>query len=157
MKPRIMPLEELNLVLEGEHDVIYYELDKIEKDLEDHNYSEAEVDFKKVGELISQHSIDEQRSLLGFLIEKLGRANSEYYIRVMRGHIQVMKLINSLIRMIQKGEGINFGDIENLKSLLSKQFENEQSLFEEATSIMYSGLTKESSDEIDRYVNEGGK
>jgi hypothetical protein len=157
MKPRIMPLEELNLELEGEHDAILYELNKMEMDLEGYNYREAEADFRKIAGLISQHSIDEQRSLLGFLIEKLGRTNSESYIRVMRGHVQIMKLINSLVSMTEKGEGINIGDIENLKLLLSKQFEDEQQLFKEAARIIYSELNTRYNDEVDRYVNEGGK
>jgi len=42
MKPRIMPLEELNLELEGEHDAILYELNKMEMDLEGYNYRERQ-------------------------------------------------------------------------------------------------------------------
>jgi len=68
-----------------------------------------------------------------------------------------MKLINSLVSMTEKGEGINIGDIENLKLLLSKQFEDEQQLFKEAARIIYSELNTRYNDEVDRYVNEGGK
>ena len=157
MKPRIMPLEELMIELAREHDSVCYEINKAETELVNFNYREGEVDFEKIVELLSQHTIDEQRSLLGYLIEKLGRDRSGSNIEVMRGHTQIMNLVKNLSTLIADGRGINIADLENLKTLLKEQFAKEQSLFWQASSLNDSKSREEYSSDLDRYVNEGGK
>ena len=157
MKPRIMPLEELLVELEGEHDEVCYELSRAETELENFNYAGVEEDFRRIVKLLSQHTIDEQRSLLGYLIEKLGREWSVDDIKVMRGQTKIVNLINNLAKAISDGKGISLLDLENLKALLGEQFDAEQSLYKKASSIAESELKKRYDIDIDRYVNEGGK
>lgn len=157
MKPRIMPIEDLMVELEGEHDEVCYELNKMEKEIENFDYTDVEIEMKRLKQVLSQHTIDEQRSLLGYLIQKLGRNNANMQINVMRGHTQIIDLIGELERLIIGGKEVKIADIENLKLRLKEQFAEEQTLFQQVLSIMESEHNEKYDSEVDRYVNEGGK
>lgn len=157
MKPRIMPIEDLMVELEGEHDEVCYELNKVEKEIENFDYTDGELEIKRLKQILSQHTIDEQRSLLGYLIQKLGRDNANTQINVMRGHTQIINLLGELERYIVGGKEVKIADIENLKLRLREQFAEEQTLFRQVLSIMESEHNEKYDNEVDRYINEGGK
>lgn len=157
MKPRLLPLEDLIVELEGEHDAICCAVSKAENEVEKSNYQNGAEIFQKVVELLSQHTIDEQRSLLGYLIEKLGRDGSEQDIEIMRGQTQIMNLVKKISTSLANGDRAEATDIENLRILLKDQFMREKSLFQQASSFIDNELKEEYFQEVDRFVNEGGK
>lgn len=157
MKPRIMPLDELMVELEGEHDEICCEVNKAELIMENSDYEKGADIFKKVAELISQHTIDEQRTLLGYLIEKLGRDSSEGDIEIMRGQVKIMDLLKRIIHSINEGKTANLDDVENLRLLLKEQFSREKVLFKQASTLINAESQEDYNPDLDRYINEGGK
>ncbi len=157
MKPRMLPLDNLILEMEGEHDAVLYELTKAENDLDNLDYEQLKGDIVKLQEMLSQHTIDEQRSLLGFLIERLGRKGSNNQIEIMRNQTQIMNVVNRLSKSEAASEGINISDLEELRALLWEQFKAEQSLYLQASLLRSSDRSYEYDRDIDRYENEGGK
>lgn len=157
MKPRMLPLDNLMLEMEGEHDTVCYELTKAENDLGNLDYEQLKGDIVRLQEMLSQHTIDEQRSLLGFLIERLGRKGSNNQIEIMRNQTQIMNVVNRLSKSETASEGINISDLEELRALLWEQFKAEQSLYLQASLLRSSDRSYEYDRDIDRYENEGGK
>lgn len=157
MKPRILPLDDLMVKLEGEHDEVCYDIRKVEAELQNSDLEKAGEDLRNIVGIISQHTIDEQRSLLGFLIQKLGRDKSNSYIEVVRGHVEILNSLKRIIASVNGGESLTLADLEGLRAILLRQFDKEQQLFREAADLMDSNSKAEIDEEIDRYVNEGGR
>lgn len=157
MKPRVLPLKELMVELEEEHDAISSAVSQAENEVEKSNYQNGAEIFRKVVDLLSQHTIDEQSSLLGYLIKKLGRDRSKRDIEIMRVQTQIMNLAKKISKTFAQGGRAEAADIKNLRFLLMKQFMHEKALFEQASSFIDTELKEEYFQEVDRYVNEGGK
>lgn len=157
MEPEITPLEERIVELAGEHREACCALDKAETELEYFDYKAGEEDAKKTLKLISQHSINEQKPLLKFLREKLGKDGSVDRFQLMSGHAQLMNTANELTRKIERGRGITIDDIEEVKSILSSRIASEQQLFLKIYSLLEPELKEETGSDSERGPNEAGK
>lgn len=157
MKPRMLPLDVLMIEMEGEHDSVCYELMKAENDLSKLDYGQFENEIAKLKEMLSQHTIDEQRSLLGFLIEKLGRYGSNSEIEIMRNQTQIMNIINKITKYTKDSKGIDISDLEELRSILCNQFKAEQLLYREVLALKNSDRSFQHTLDLNRYEYEGGK
>jgi len=157
MKPEITPLEERIVELAGEHREACCALNKAEAELEYFDYKVGEEDAKKTLKLISQHSINEQKPLLKYLREKLGKDGSVDRFQLMSGHAQLMNTINELTGKIEQGRGITIDDIEEVKSVLSSRISSEQQLFLKIYSLLDEELKEEISDGSEGGAGEAGK
>lgn len=126
VRPRSLELFELINVLLKEHE-------DTRKDLFDLKNAIVEKDYVKISEIINkfdqylnQHIVDEEATLLRFLLDKYGREGSQGAIRVFQQHIRVHQLINEIKSLLNSSPELINMKRDELHSLLFEHFDKEE-------------------------------
>lgn len=126
VRPRSLELFELINVLLKEHE-------DTRKDLFDLKNAIVEKDYVKISEIINkfdqylnQHIVDEEATLLRFLLDKYGREGSQGAIRVFQQHIRVHQLINEIKSLLNSSPELINIKRDELANLLFEHFDKEE-------------------------------
>ncbi len=126
MKPRDMPIRELIEKLKEEHAALPGIIDDAVITYKTGNLSGAFPVIAEVRETLSQHIIDEEGTLLKFLIEKIGKGSSEPYIKILQDHPKIMKLVEQSVESTYTGWTETETDLNLLKEALANHHKQEE-------------------------------
>ncbi len=126
MKPRDLPIKELIEKLKEEHQSLPAIIDDAIITYKTGNLSGAFPVIADVRETLSQHIIDEEATLLKFLIEKLGKEASEPYIKILQDHPKISKMVEQSVESTYTGWTETEGDLNQLKEALSNHHKQEE-------------------------------
>jgi iron-sulfur cluster repair protein YtfE (RIC family) len=126
MKPREIPIKELIEKLKEEHSSLPGLIDDAIITYKTGNLSGAFPVIAEVRETLSQHIIDEEATLLKFLLEKLGKEASEPYIKILQDHPKIMKLVEQSVESTYTGWTETENDLNTLKEFLAEHNKQEE-------------------------------
>jgi iron-sulfur cluster repair protein YtfE (RIC family) len=129
MKQREIPIRELIDKLKEEHASLPGIIDDAIITYKTGNLSGAFPVIAEVREILSQHTIDEEGTLLKFLIEKLGKEASEPYVEILRDHIKIMKLVEQSVESTYTGWTETENNLNLLKQALADHHKAEEAVF----------------------------
>jgi iron-sulfur cluster repair protein YtfE (RIC family) len=137
MKQRDIPIRDLVDKLKEEHASLPGIIDDAIITYKTGNLSGAFPVIAEVREILSQHTIDEEGTLLKFLIEKLGKEASEPYIKILQDHTKIMKLVEQSVESTYTGWTETENDLNLLKQTLSEHHKAEETeLFPKVISLL---------------------
>ena len=137
MKPREIPMKELIEKLKEEHSALPGLIDDAIITYKTGNLSGAFPVIAEVRETLSQHIIDEEATLLKFLLEKLGKEASEPYIKILQDHPKIMKLVEQSVESTYTGWTETENDLNTLKEFLAEHHKQEEAeLYPKVVSLL---------------------
>lgn len=129
MKLREMPIRDLIEKLKEEHSTLPSVIDDAIITYKTGNLSGAFPVIADVREILSQHIIDEEGTLLKFLIEKTGKEASESYIKILQDHVGIMKLVEQSVESTYTGWTETEPNLLKLKQTLAEHHKKEEEEF----------------------------
>ncbi|MEM0128013.1 MAG: hypothetical protein QXO03_02870 [Thermoplasmatales archaeon] len=137
MRPREMPMRELIDKLKEEHATLPTVIDDAILTYKTGNLSGAFPVIADVREILSQHIIDEEGTVLKFLIDKIGKENAEPYIRILQEHTGIMKLVEQSVESTYTGWTETENYLTQLKLTLAEHHKREEvELFPKVLSLL---------------------
>ena len=137
MKPRDIPIKKLIEKLKEEHRTLPEVIDDAIITYKTGNLSGAFPVIADVRDTLSQHTIDEEATLLKFLFDKIGKEQSEEYIKILQEHVPIMKLVEQSVESTYTGWTETEGYLTTLKEELAKHHrEEEGKLFPKVLSLL---------------------
>lgn len=137
MKPRDIPIRDLIEKLKEEHRALPDVIDDAIITYKTGNLSGAFPVIAEVRETLSQHTVDEEATLLKFLFDKIGKDQSEQYVKILQEHVGIMKLMEQSVESTYTGWTETEGYLTTLKNTLAEHHkEEEEQLFPKIISLL---------------------
>lgn len=129
MKPREIPIRDLIEKLKEEHASLPETIDDAIITYKTGNLSGAFPVIADVRETLSQHIIDEEGTVLKFLIEKIGEEASGPYIKILQEHPEISKQVEKSVESTYTGWIETEPDLLALKQMLQDHHKKEEEEF----------------------------
>ncbi|MCL4412658.1 MAG: hypothetical protein M1526_04810 [Candidatus Thermoplasmatota archaeon] len=128
MNPRKMEAKELIEKLKEEHNEIPALIDDAILTYQIGNLSGAFPVIAQVREVIAQHTIDEESTILKILLDKLGKDNSKEYIEIFQQHVQITKAVDAAVESTYTGWTETVNLLNNLKQMTAEHHKKEEEI-----------------------------
>ena len=129
MRPRDLPMKELIEKLKEEHSTLPSVIDDAILTYKTGNLSGAFPVIADVREILSQHIIDEEGTVLKFLLDKIGKEAAEPYIKILQEHTGIMKLVDQSVESTYTGWTETENYLLQLKKTLAEHHKREEEEF----------------------------
>ncbi len=125
VKPRKLELEQLVNLLEGEHRKVESELKAVAAMIAARDQDDLGRLLQSLDEILLQHMLDEEASILAFLIKAYGRERSAEAIKVFREHVRIREMMTGLRKKFE-GDPVKSMESRNeLESFMLEHFKKE--------------------------------
>lgn len=133
MRPRNFEFTELVSVLEKEHEDVKAVMTELSGRITVDGDSDIIDRLADLREVLLQHIVDEESSVLRVLINAYGREGSREALEVFREHVDILKLLGELEAGVTRDRGTSAEIRSRLDTLMSEHFRKEdETIFPQA-------------------------
>ncbi|MBX8635422.1 MAG: hypothetical protein KIS30_01665 [Thermoplasmata archaeon] len=125
MRPRNMEFIELVSLLEKEHRDVKTVMSGLSELINREGVSDLKDRLMSLREVLLQHIVDEESSVLRILINRYGREGSRDALEVFREHVDILGLLNELEASVLSNRQTSAKVRDKLDALMSEHFRKE--------------------------------